>query len=224
MKSYADPPWNQRAARHGEKTVAVLLFANHWVRLRSWKIVTDSLRRRSSMLVDQFVQSPRSGCGLIRLQAMWDRRRRLSVADVSLYRQYGRNTLWTWTSWDLWGGQMLQAYVPRNSNTRLMTAMVFMLHMNWFCHSSSLSSYGFILPERFCIVFSYEEDWSAERLRARVAELETCQHMAVWHDHSPIADKTHYLVLVCFLYDKAIFLSAEELGWVWLLNDLLAKS
>ena len=52
---------------------------------------------------------------------------------------------------------------------------------------------------------------STEELRQKLKKLHRTRHMKVWHDHFDIANHSHILIMTSFLYDKANYLTEEEI-------------
>lgn len=46
--------------------------------------------------------------------------------------------------------------------------------------------------------------------REQAEKFTRTRNMVVWHDHSDILGKSHYLFMVWFLYDEMVFLTDNE--------------
>ena len=49
-------------------------------------------------------------------------------------------------------------------------------------------------------------------LRDQIKEMETTRNFTIWHDHADINRQSYYLITVSFLYDTAVYKTAEECG------------
>lgn len=50
----------------------------------------------------------------------------------------------------------------------------------------------------------------AEYNRIQAQKFSYTRNMVVWHDHSDILGKSHYLFMVWFLYDEMVYLTDNE--------------
>ncbi|XP_069103113.1 LOW QUALITY PROTEIN: uncharacterized protein [Argopecten irradians] len=54
------------------------------------------------------------------------------------------------------------------------------------------------------------QNLSTEDQRTLLKKLERTRHWKIWHDHSDIANHSHFLIMVCALYNTSCFLTDEE--------------
>lgn len=62
------------------------------------------------------------------------------------------------------------------------------------------------------IVVEFPAEGSLSLLRKKVEQIQTARPFKIWHDHSSLNGHSTFLISVTFLYDPAVYYTAEELN------------
>ena len=79
-------------------------------------------------------------------------------------------------------------------------------HLDEYCGSLSRIA----VSNRFAEVGELDETEELSTMRQKLKNMEKMRHLAVWHDHSSVANHRYLLFLVGVLYDPAIHLTNTE--------------
>lgn len=64
--------------------------------------------------------------------------------------------------------------------------------------------------ERLTLLNEFDDADGLTKMRKKLKSLERTRHLAIWHDHSTVANHGHLLFMVSALYDPACYLTSAE--------------
>lgn len=59
-------------------------------------------------------------------------------------------------------------------------------------------------------LYEFDDTEGLPVMREKLKEMERTRHLAIWHDHSSVANHGYLMFLACVLYDPAIHLTDKE--------------